>query len=112
MMKSCYVELDENNYVTAWSTVNSSGDMLFVEAPESFFGKLGCVKYQHDTFKLDENKQKELAKKYKVEPSAIELLQQENDALKSSQDIQKKELDDMKKLLDQLVLEKGGSSFE
>lgn len=81
-MKKYYVEINSDGYIDSWSTVKSNDSMILVEAEESLFGILGCVKYNNGNLVLDAEKREELIKKNN-QLSETELLKKENEELKA-----------------------------
>lgn len=82
MLDKKYFSIDNDNYVTGWSDTPIEG---FIESlSNEFYGVLGYLKFENGHFEIDEKKREELSHLPKTD---IDILQQENEALKQRLDM-------------------------
>ncbi|EAD1944929.1 hypothetical protein BSX38_09320 [Listeria monocytogenes] len=83
-MKQCYVLLDSDGFITAWSSEKQEG-FLKIEANEDDFNKLDFVRVENGKAKVDEQRRQQIIKEYEASTvTELDKLKMQNIELRDS----------------------------
>ncbi|EAC6223239.1 hypothetical protein B4960_11300 [Listeria monocytogenes] len=83
-MKQCYVLLDADGFITAWSSEKQEG-FLKIEANEDDFNKLDFVRVENGKAKVDEQRRQQVIKEYEASTvTELDKLKMQNIELRDS----------------------------